>query len=173
MDHRIEELKRILAEASGGMTAEQLSWHPLPGKWCAAEVLEHLYLSYTGTINGFKKVLEAGKPLATPATLEHRLRTLVVVSIGYMPTGVKAPKVAEPRGVPPEKVRAEMESKIAAMDEIIALCEKKMGRKVKLLDHPILGPLNVEQWRKLHLVHARHHARQIRRLREQSTATPR
>jgi hypothetical protein len=30
------------------------------------------------------------------------------------------------------------------------------------MDHPFLGPLTASQWRKFHLVHGRHHARQIR-----------
>jgi hypothetical protein len=38
-----------------------------------------------------------------------------------------------------------------------------------LLDHPILGPLNATQWRKLHLVHGRHHLKQLLHLRESTT----
>jgi len=56
MDARLEKLKQSLESAVEGMSSDQLSWH-LPGKWCAAEVLEHLYLSYAGTITGFKKVI--------------------------------------------------------------------------------------------------------------------
>jgi len=164
MDSQFEQLQRVLATAIEGMSREELSWHP-PDKWCAAEVLEHLYLTYTGTTKGFERVLEAGKPLVTGATLRHRLRTMVVVAFGYLPEGRKAPKTTQPRGLPLEKVRDEIGQKIAAMDEIIARCEGKMGRRAKLLDHPILGPLTAAQWRKFHLVHGLHHAKQIRRLR--------
>ena len=41
MDSRLEKLKEDLESAVEGMSSEQLNWH-LPGKWCAAEVLEHL-----------------------------------------------------------------------------------------------------------------------------------
>jgi len=71
--------------------------------------------------------------------------------------------------LPVEKVRNEMGEKIAAMDAIIAQCEARFGRHVKLLDHPFLGPLNATQWRKLHLVHGRHHEKQLLRLRESTT----
>jgi Protein of unknown function (DUF1569) len=54
MDSRLEKLKENLESAVESMSSEQLSWR-LPGKWCAAEVLEHLYLTYTGTIKGFEK----------------------------------------------------------------------------------------------------------------------
>ena len=64
MDSRLDTLKQSLESAMEGMSSEQLSWH-LPGKWSAAEVLEHLYLTYTGTIKGLEKVMTRGAPLAT------------------------------------------------------------------------------------------------------------
>jgi len=168
MDIRLDKLKQSLESAVEGMSTEQLSWHP-PGKWCAAEVLEHLYLTYTGTIKGFERVMTRGKPLASRASVAHRVRTWVAVGLGQMPAGRKAPAVAQPKGLPAEKVRNEIGAKIVAMDAIIAECEARFGRRVRLLDHPILGPLTAPQWRKLHLVHGRHHQKQLLRLRESTT----
>jgi Protein of unknown function (DUF1569) len=165
MDSRLERLKENLESAMDGMSTEQWKWHP-PGKWCAEEVLEHLYLSYAGTINGFERLMKAGKPLATRATVSHRVQAFVVVGVGYMPPGRKAPAVAEPKGVPVEKVRNEIGAKLVAMDAIIAQCEARFGGRVRVLDHPILGPLSATQWRKLHVVHGRHHLKQLLRLRE-------
>jgi hypothetical protein len=84
-----------------------------------------------------------------------------------MPSGRKAPKHTVPRGLAVEKVKAEVGPKIAAMDGIIEECEARFGHG-KVLDHPILGPLTVAQWRKFHWVHGRHHAKQIERLRRQA-----
>jgi len=164
MDCRLEKLHRALSESMTDLLSEEMSWHP-PGKWSAVEVLEHLYLTYAGTVKGFERVAEAGKSLATTPTWRQRCPTLVVVGFGYMPEGRKAPAVAQPRGLPPEKVRTEILGEIRKMDEIIARCEGAFGKRDKLLDHPILGPLTAEQWRKLHLVHGLHHVKQIRRLR--------
>jgi len=168
MDSRLEKLKENLESVMEGMSREQWSWH-LPGKWCAAEVLEHLYLTYTGTIKGFERVMKSGKPLASRASMAQRVRTLVVVGLGHMPSGRKAPAMVQPKGLPAEKVRNELEAKIVAMDAIIAQCEARFGRRVPLLDHPILGPLTAPQWRKLHLVHGQHHQKQLLRLRESAT----
>ena len=33
---------------------------------------------------------------------------------------------------------------------------------IKVVDHPILGAFTVDQWLKFHLVHTRHHEKQIR-----------
>ena len=163
MEPHLERLQHTLNAAIAGFSTEQLTWHP-EGKWSAAEVLEHLYLTYTGTIKGFERVLEAGKPIVTPATLKQRVGIVVVLGFSHLPSGREAPKMARPRGLPQEKVLAEIVPKIAEMDDFLSRCEQKMGHR-KLLDHPILGPLTAAQWRKFHLVHGLHHIKQIRRLR--------
>jgi Protein of unknown function (DUF1569) len=168
MDSHLERLQRALSESMAGLSSEEMSLHR-PRKWCVAELLEHLYLSYTGTVKGFERVAAAGKSLATTATWAQRFQTLVVVGFGYMPQGRKAPTAAQPRGLPAEKVRTEILEEIRKMDQVITRCEAAFGRKDKLLDHPILGPLTAGQWRKLHLVHGLHHLKQIRRLRREAT----
>jgi hypothetical protein len=165
MDPRLEKLKEKLESAVQGMSSEQLSWH-LPGKWCAAEVLEHLYLTYTATIEGFERVMRKGKPLASRASMAQRALTFVVVGLGHMPAGRKAPAIVLPKGLSAEQVRNEIGAKMVAMDAMIAQCEARFGRRVQLLDHPILGPLSATQFRKLHLVHGQHHLKQLFRLRE-------
>jgi hypothetical protein len=165
MDSRLEELKKAVESAVDGMSSEQLSWHP-EGKWCAAEVLEHLYLTYKGTIKGFEKVMQTGKPLATRASIRQRVRSLVVLGIGHLPAGRKAPANTRPRGLSAETVQNEIGPKIAVMDALMAQSEARFGRHTPLLDHPILGPLTATQWRKFHLVHGRHHEKQLLRLRE-------
>jgi len=164
MDPHFQTLQQEISSAIAGLSPGQLSWHP-PGKWCVAEILEHLYLTYTGTTKGFQRVLQAGQPKVTPPTWKQRAGAVLVLGFSYLPSGREAPPMARPRGLPPEKVRAEIESKIAEMDAILATCESQFGARTKALDHPILGPLTIAQWRKFHLIHGRHHMRQIRRLR--------
>ena len=96
MDPRLQKLREAIASAVEAMSPEQMTAHP-PGKWCAAEILEHLYLTYTGTVKGFERVAEAGKSLATMQTWAQRGRTFVVVGLGYLPNGREAPPVARPR----------------------------------------------------------------------------
>jgi hypothetical protein len=170
MDSLLRELKETILAAVEGISPEQMRWHPT-GKWCAAEILEHLYLTYTGTIKGFERALEAGKPSTTNATLAQRWGTLVVLSFNYLPEGRKAPKGTVPKGLPAEQVKAEVQMKISEMEQIIAKCEKQFGRG-KLLDHPVLGPLTAAQWRKFHLVHGLHHVKQILGLRRQLRELP-
>jgi hypothetical protein len=171
MDPHLRKLQHEIAAALADFSREQLFWHP-PGKWCAVEIVEHLYLTYTGTIKGFGRLLEAGKPLAAIPTWKQRRQAWIVVRLGYLPTGREAPAVTRPRGVPADKVLSEIGSAITAMDEIMAGCEARFGARRKVLDHPILGPFSIAQWRKFHLVHGRHHVKQLHRLQALSRTGP-
>lgn len=165
MDSYLQRLHEAITSATRSMTMEELTHHP-EGKWSAAEVLEHLYLTYTGTVKGFERCLQEGKPLATsPPTIKQRFQIAVVTRAGYFPTGREAPKVSRPRGTPADKVIADIGLQIVAMDEAIAKCEARHGKLTRLLDHPVLGPLTARQWRKFHWVHGQHHVKQILRLR--------
>lgn len=163
MDPGLRTLQQEIAAAIAGLSAEQLTWHP-EGKWCTAEVLEHLYLTYTGTTKGFERLMAAGQPKVSPPTFKQRVGRVAVIGFGYLPSGRQAPAMGRPRGLAKETVQAEIVGKIGEMDEMISRCEEKLGRG-KLLDHPILGPLTGAEWKKFHLVHGRHHLKQIRKLR--------
>jgi Protein of unknown function (DUF1569) len=164
MDSDLDRLQAEINKCIRDIPAAELARRNA-GKWSVAEIIEHLYLTYTGTIKGFQRCLEAGKPQATAPTLRQRVRIGWVLGLGHMPQGVEAPPQARPKGIAQDKVRAEIGAQITAMDEIIARCEAQYGADVRLLNHLILGPLNGAQWRKFHLVHGRHHLKQIAQLR--------
>jgi hypothetical protein len=164
LDSYLRRLQEAVASATRGMNAEELTRHP-EGKWSAGEVLEHLSLTYSGTVKGFERCLQAGKLPARPPTLKERVTTALVVEAGYMPGGRQSPERTRPQGKPVEQVLQEIGPQIAAMDEIIRQCETRFGKRTRLLDHPVLGPLTAAQWRRFHWVHGRHHVKQIWRLR--------
>jgi len=64
--------------------------------------------------------------------------------------------------MPTEDVLPVIFAEIEQMDSGLKECERRFGIKTKLMDHPFLGPLTANQWRKFHWVHGRHHVRQIR-----------
>jgi len=163
LDPHLRRLQTDIELAVHGLSIEQLSWHP-PGKWSIMEILEHLFLTYTGTSKGFARVLDSGKVPGIAPTLEQRLGAFMVVQLGYFPRGVKSPRVAVPRGLVSGKALTEIGSRIAEMEELMSKCEARFGAETRILDHPLLGPFSVAQWRKFHLVHGLHHVKQIRRL---------
>ena len=165
MDSYLERLQQAIASSMHGMSDKDLI-RRTEGKWSAGEVLEHLNLTYTGTSKGFERCLQAGKPRGSVPTFRQRIATIAVIQFGYFPKGRKSPDHACPKGIPADKVVADIGPQIVAMDKIIAECEERFGSRKKMLDHPVLGPLTASQWRKFHWVHGQHHVKQILERRE-------
>src|SRR5271154_883446 len=101
MDSYLQKLQDVIVSASAGMNGEELVRHP-EGKWSPAQVLEHLYLTYTGTIKGCERCVQQGRTLARTPTLWDRVRATVVTGLGVLPGRRKAPERATPRGMPVE-----------------------------------------------------------------------
>jgi hypothetical protein len=161
MNSYLERLRRELEDAVGSAGASDLAKAPAE-KWSAAQILEHLFLTYKHTNRGLEKCLEQGAPSATRATLKDRFATVLVLKLGYLPTGRKAPERSVPRGMSPEAVQPAITAELKRMVSDLDDCERKFGGRAKILDHPVLGPLTADEWRKFHWIHGRHHARQIR-----------
>ncbi len=157
----LERLRQELEDAIGSASLSALAQAPA-GKWNAAQILEHLFLTYQNTNRGMDKCLKQGAPLATRATVKQRVSALLVVKLGYLPEGRQAPERVIPRGMPPDEVQRAIVSELQKMGSGLDDCERRFGARTKIMDHPFLGPLTAGEWRKFHWVHGRHHARQIR-----------
>jgi hypothetical protein len=151
-----QEVERVISGYS------ELAWHQAPpGKWTSAQIFEHLLLTYTGTTKGLRRVLESGHPLASAATLPHRVRKFVVTKLGWMPAGRTAFKQICPAdGLNAQSMRRFYDA-LVAMDATLLDAERRFGKRAKLLDHPFLGPLNAQEWRLFHRTHTRHHLKQV------------
>lgn len=156
----LEQIRREAERLTGGMS--QGEWHQaLPGKWSCAQIFEHLLLSYTSTTKGTLKAMQIGKPLGSRPRLRDRISTFYVSGLGFMPAGRTAPEQTTPKdGAGIDSLR-QFNDALVAMDATLADAEKRFGSRVSLLDHPVLGPLTGQQWRRFHRTHARHHFKQI------------
>lgn len=155
-----KQIRDAVANSTDGLSEQQLRLHP-EGKWDSAAILEHLALTFGTTAKLFEKLLREGRPLATSPTLKHRAAQICVLTFGYIPTGRKSPKRVEPTGISGREARELIFGNLEKMDLAFAECEKRFGNKVKIADHPVLGPICLNGWRKFHLLHTRHHMKQI------------
>ncbi|MGH9601945.1 MAG: DUF1569 domain-containing protein [Terriglobales bacterium] len=169
MDPQLQRVLDAIDTATRGMSGPQLAAHS-EGKWSSAEILEHLSITFGSTARALDKALASGEPKISPATMYQRGAALLVATIGYFPPGRQAPEFTRPKGMDGETALRTIRENLVAMDAAITRCEERFGRSRKIATHPVLGPLNVPQWRKFHLVHTRHHMKQIDRLRSQSAA---
>ena len=166
----LEQLSKRLKSATEGMSDQDLLRAP-QGKWCAAEVLEHLRLTYTGTA----KMLERNRDQAViePAAVDDRVkaaRSLIFEQGGFF-EGLQAPPFATPKTAGDPQVRIRIFEDLQRLDAALNEAEERRGADGILGNHFALGPLTAQEWRHFHYVHGSHHAKQIEKLRAWATAT--
>ena len=161
MNPHLESCLAIVFDATRGGGAE-CSVRTDPKRWSVAEIVEHLTRAYSGTAKGFERCIEKGVSLAGTASFAQRVRQFMVIDLGYFPRGREAPKHIIPTGaLDLNAVLDAVRRDLARLDDAATSTRRALGAG-KMLDHPILGPLSIDQWLKFHVVHSRHHARQIR-----------
>ena len=96
--------------------------------------------------------------------MRERVSAWVVLDFGRFPTGVDSPAAVLPAAAPAPTVRADVLAAHGEMDRAATAAAERFGRLAKLANHPVLGPFDARQWRQFHLVHTRHHIKQISRL---------
>jgi hypothetical protein len=165
MDPKLARLHTAISRAIDGMTLDDLCRHP-EGKWSSAEILEHLNLTYTGTVKSLERCLASGEAKVSPDRNRKRWQRFVVTGLGYLPHGRISPERVRPRGAPADQIASEILQSIVRMDALIEDCETRFGKRAAISDHPILGPLKAAEWRKFHLVHGKHHVKQIIQLKQ-------
>jgi Protein of unknown function (DUF1569) len=156
----LEFIRRETERTTRGVPPAALSQAPV-GKWNSAQVLEHLSLTYTATTKGLLRTMDAGQPQRGKPDFKQRLRRLYVLRIGRFPSGVDAPQHVIPRQELGSESLRRFNDALVAMDATLADAERRFGSGTRLLNHPVLGPLTAQEWRRFHQVHGRHHLRQV------------
>jgi Protein of unknown function (DUF1569) len=156
----LRECQEIVEAATRGAGPESAVRRD-PARWSVVEIVEHLTRAYSRTAQGFERCLEKGAPLATSTTVKQRVRQFAVINLGLFPEGRQAPKHILPTGeLDLHAVLDAVRRDLARLDESAIKVKQALGSG-KMLDHPILGALTVDQWLKFHVVHSQHHAKQI------------
>jgi hypothetical protein len=161
-------LKRVRAKAEALIRdfSPQQWENAHPGKWSASQILEHLILTYSATTKGAQKSMQLTEPFCRELTLRDRVGQFYVVTLGIFPSGRKASKQTWPTHKALDDPLRRFNDALVAMDATLMDAERRFGTKTRILDHPILGPLTAEQWRRFHRVHSFHHLSQIAALRD-------
>lgn len=158
------QIAAAVDDATAGMTEEQLGFRP-EGKWSTCDVLEHLALTYGGTVKGIQKRIVEGPQGGSP-TMKQLVGHLLVLEMGVFPFKRKSPEQVAPRGsMCGTDALALLKKNLSEMDAAFGEYKAKQGTAGRIANHPILGPLTFGQWHKFHLNHALHHMEQIAELR--------
>ena len=157
----LERCLAILDDCTRGI-APEASRARIDGRWSVAEIVEHLDRTYSGTAKGFERCVEAGAISAKNFSLKGKVRAFVVVTLGFFPEGVQAPKHVIPTSeIDLPTALANARRDLERFDRAAAAAKERFGTG-PVLDHPIIGAFTVDQWLRFHVVHTRHHERQIR-----------
>jgi len=131
------------------------------GKWTPAQIVEHLALGLTLSAATFQSRRNHAPMKRRRRTPAEQVARLFIFGLRRFPPGRKAPERTTP---PPQIDRRAAEAHflaaIEAWDQVdrALLPERRADLFVK---HPRMGDLTVEEWMRFHVIHARHHAKQI------------
>lgn len=163
-NEKFAAIEATVDQATEDMTEPQLQFRPA-GKWSSAEILEHLALTYGGTARVFEKRLAEGPQGGAP-TPKQMIGQVLTLDLGVFPFRRKSPEPVAPKGkVGGAEALGLLKSNLKKMDDAFAAYAAKHQTGECAANHPILGPLTLNQWPKFHLNHCRHHMEQIAELR--------
>jgi hypothetical protein len=166
MEKSLEKLKDELSASVRGLDSSQTQLRPKerPEAWTIQQIVEHLLLTYASTHSVLEERLAKGVPTKKPVTPKQWLMQCAVTRMGYFPRGKQAPEVVRPSASAPARDGEELAVAIRAesdvLDSLAVRCAGVLGNG-RSVTHFILGPMSGAQWMKFHLVHARHHVKQI------------
>src|SRR5690348_13917579 len=126
MDFYLQRALQAIQHETSGMTPEQLGCHE-KAKRSAAEIQEHLSLTFTSTSKAMESFNVEGSASRKAPTLKQRLIRRIVVDWGYFPSGRSAPDFTRPKGLAPDQAVPTICQNLIEMDKKIAACERKYG----------------------------------------------
>jgi len=132
------------------------------GKWKPAQIVEHLALGLKLSAQTFLTRLNHAPMSRRRRTPAEQVARFLIFGLRWFPPGRKAPERTMPtQAIGRAKAEAHFLAGIEAWDQVdrALLPERRANLFAK---HPRMGDLTVEEWMRFHVIHARHHARQIR-----------
>ncbi len=172
----LKQTHTALSEELKGLSLPATQTHPGGDTeaWNVQQVIQHLLATYGTCTASLEGRLAKGRPLESPLSFKARVWQWVLIDAGYFPPGRKAPEPVLPSvvslapldGAGLERTVGETLSKL---DDVLNRVEAVYPSQT-VVTHIRLGPLTVRQWRKFHRVHARHHAKQIARVKAATTS---
>ena len=134
-----------VTRALEGFPADQLTAHPIAGKWSAAEIVHHLADSETQSAVRLRKLLAERHPV-----IQGYDQDAWAVQLAYN---------ERPIGPALAAFRAARETTAQLLDRMTDADWRRLGW------HSESGSYHAETWLEVYAVHAHGHADQIRRLR--------
>jgi hypothetical protein len=133
-----------------------------PGKWTPAQIVEHLALALEGCADGFEKRRARDPMFRRSPTGPQRIGKVLVMHLGWFPPFLTAPSMTAPAPrVDRGAAEAHFRRGVERLEDLARLLLPARARDL-FVKHPSMGDLTLPEWLEFHVIHSRHHARQIR-----------
>jgi hypothetical protein len=133
-----------------------------PGKWCPAQIVQHLALGVEYSARTFESRRERAPMRRRPRSPKELIAYGLVLGVGWIPGRRQAPTATRP-AEQPERTAVERQFREALERFLVLERELLPARRADLFaKHPVLGDLTLPEWGRFHIWHCRHHAKQIR-----------
>ncbi len=172
MDKSLQALKDEMRSAVEDLDAAQTQLRPRqrPAAWSIQQIVEHLLLTYAWTAEVFQSRLARGNATKKAPTALQRIMQSAIVTCGYFPPGRGAPEPVQPKATTEllsgKELFSLVEAEVSRLEDLSTQAEEKFGSG-RSVTHFLLGPMSMRQWGRFHLVHARHHLKQIAAIRRE------
>lgn len=141
----------------------EADWQRAPaGKWTPAQIVEHLAIGIDWSAKKFEERRDRPPMMRRPRRFIERLAGASILGLGWYPQGFRAPEGTVPaNSISRAAAEAHFREGIARWEALERDLFQRRPHDL-FVKHPRLGDLTMSEWLRFHLVHARHHARQIR-----------
>lgn len=161
MQPEVRAIRALLDQAVAGLDPHVADQRPRQDRWSIGEIVEHLARTYMGTAKGFDLCAADGRPRASSLSWHGRGRKFILLTLGHFPRGVESPAPVKPKDWGFALALERAHGGLDALDTAAAAAAARFGDVALILDHPVLGAFSVRDWCRFHIVHTRHHTRQI------------
>ena len=162
---QLEHQRGQLLDRISGLSAEELSFSPVPGQWSISQILTHL-VTAEKLSTAYMKKKALGIEQAGVSGIGSSIRTILLILSQRLPFKYKAPKVVlekTPEALSFDELGHQWK---LVREELSAFLESIDDQHVRKLiyKHPVAGRLNAQQAMISFFEHANHHIPQIERI---------
>lgn len=161
---KLEVVRHGVVSRIDGVGSDTLNAHPEPGRWSAAQVIGHIVLAETRTVDYVTKKKSDPSQLR-PAGLKQAIKGKLIVAIMSAPVRLRAPQVVAtvPENQNPAELLEEWAGVRSDLEQLLeSIPDSLLG--TSLFRHPYAGPMTITAALDFMIAHSSRHAKQIERM---------
>jgi uncharacterized damage-inducible protein DinB len=156
-----EQKRSALLNEIESLDESKLNARPIEGKWSVLEIVEHLVIAEREVMGGMRDFEKVGE---RERTFKNKLlyRVVMFVLKAGIPVKVPSKKMLPKNELSLEEIRRQWDESQKWFREYVET-QDDAGLEKAVFEHPVSGPITVEQAVEMSLAHLNSHTGQIRK----------